>query len=232
MATINNSPKCCVYCGKTGKLTKDHIPPRCLFGKPASKKLLTVPACHSCHAPMNLDDEYFRLALTMREDIFDHPVVQKLLPAVFRSLEKPKKQRFARWFAAQGAIFDVQTPSGIYVGKKAGFHIDLPRLEAVTRRITMGLYFHETGSRLPDDYRAVSMLGNNIWMRPSEFKTIPALGAVVRRTPHTFGEDVFNYRFAIAADNPCGSIWLLTFYGRVVFVTITERTSELRPEDQ
>ena len=37
--------KCCVYCGSTGPLTDDHVPPKVIFTEPRSSNLITVPAC-------------------------------------------------------------------------------------------------------------------------------------------------------------------------------------------
>ena len=45
-----------------------------------------------------MDDEYFRLMLSVREDIYPHRVVQETLPKIIRSLSKPKASEFARGF--------------------------------------------------------------------------------------------------------------------------------------
>ena len=82
----------CVYCGYVGEMTSDHVPPQCLFGPPRPK-LITV-RCWKCHKATTKDDEYFRLMLTMRDDVFDHGDVQKVLPAVFRSLQKKEQLGF------------------------------------------------------------------------------------------------------------------------------------------
>src|SRR3954447_2286562 len=53
----------CVYCDKPAT-TRDHIPPRCLFGENKPSNLVTVPACEKCNNGAARDDEYaMRLAL-------------------------------------------------------------------------------------------------------------------------------------------------------------------------
>jgi len=61
----------CVYCGQTElKLTRDHVPPKCLFQRPRPK-LITVPACHACNDAFKLDDEYFRAAVCIEAAYFN-----------------------------------------------------------------------------------------------------------------------------------------------------------------
>jgi hypothetical protein len=54
--------KHCAICGKPCETTtRDHIPPKGLFGKPLPDNLLTVPSCQQCNQEASGDDEYFRL---------------------------------------------------------------------------------------------------------------------------------------------------------------------------
>ena len=76
MVINNNSKKKpknygeCVYCGREAQLTSDHIPPKNLFPKPRPSNLITVPSCKRCNRSASKDDEYLRLVLVMREDVF------------------------------------------------------------------------------------------------------------------------------------------------------------------
>lgn len=51
----------CAFCGQQfrGK-TKDHVPPRGLFGESPKGNLITVPACEKCNNDTSKDDEFFR----------------------------------------------------------------------------------------------------------------------------------------------------------------------------
>jgi 5-methylcytosine-specific restriction endonuclease McrA len=62
----------CVYCGKVGPTTDDHIPPKCLFPPPIRHTLPKVPSCWTCNGGSSKDDEYFRLRIIARHDVGDH----------------------------------------------------------------------------------------------------------------------------------------------------------------
>lgn len=216
-------PKCCAYCGATGKLTRDHIPPKCLFGKPLPPDVITVPACHNCHAPLNCDDEYFKTVVSMRDDVRAHPVAQKILPSVFRAFTRPDKVRFTRDIFAVRKLREVVTPGGIYLGTQEAFRVNMRRAKAVTRRITSGLYFHETGRCLP---RGCSVVSTGI-AHPNRvlddlLKQQPKIYLLLTSQPRkVIGDDVFSYRFFVVPTEPRSSIWELTFYGSISFLTIS-----------
>jgi hypothetical protein len=109
----------CVYCGRVGAITDDHIPPRNLFAKPRPSNLIKVPSCRECHGEnkqVSQDDEYFRLMLTLREDTADHPDVKKILPIVLKSLARPDKVGFAKSLLKNMKEVNVRTRSGLYLG--------------------------------------------------------------------------------------------------------------------
>ena len=43
---------------------------------------------------------------------------------------------------------NLKTPSGLYVGKRVGYDVDLNRIRSVIQRIVRGLYFAESGNPL------------------------------------------------------------------------------------
>ena len=141
----------CVYCGRGGKLTRDHIPPKNLFAKPRPK-LITVPCCDPCNATASKDDEYFRQVLVMRADIGDHPEVKKVLPALYRSWQKPTKKRFSRALLDSLTRVNVRSAGGIHLGKVPGYIVDLTRISRVLGRVAKGLFWKDSGRSLRDDY--------------------------------------------------------------------------------
>ena len=86
----------CVYCGTYSRITKDHIPPKNLFGQPRPSNLITVPCCDTCNISFSKDDEYFRFSISIRDDIFED--VQNIYSKVMRSLHKPNKVGFRNNF--------------------------------------------------------------------------------------------------------------------------------------
>lgn len=57
-----NLPNICYDCGKpldSNTLTKEHVPPKCLFPKGNKNSLITVPSCTEHNGGKSGDDEYF-----------------------------------------------------------------------------------------------------------------------------------------------------------------------------
>jgi hypothetical protein len=78
----------CVYCGNQGVVTNDHVPPKCLFPPEKRVNLITVAACEPCNAEFKLDDEYFRLALSIRPDLPNETTAEYLFEKTKSSLRK------------------------------------------------------------------------------------------------------------------------------------------------
>src|SRR6266446_781190 len=51
----------CALCGETGRVTREHVPPKNLFLPPRPGNTITVPVCEPCNHGYHLDDEYFRV---------------------------------------------------------------------------------------------------------------------------------------------------------------------------
>jgi hypothetical protein len=132
----NKPPKTgeCIYCGRVRPITEDHVPPRNLFAKPRPGNLVKVPSCYQCHSENKqaaLDDEYFRLTLTLREDTATHPEVKQILPTVLRSLARPDKVGFTKSLLKSIKKVNVRSRSGLYLGRKGAFDVNLARLDNV-----------------------------------------------------------------------------------------------------
>jgi hypothetical protein len=213
--------KQCAYCGAEGNLTVDHIPPKCLLPDPLPSDLITVPCCETCRDGTANDDTYFQAALAMRSGLYQHPDVQKILPKIVKSFGRPEQIIFTEYFFNQVKLVQVQTASESVQHPVAT--IDLNRIRAVLSRITMGLYFHEVGKRLPDECQTWVITNDEYSNMSSEAKKI--IGKVVSTAEiasrRTSGETAFGYKFSFAEDNNFCSIWILTFYESLSFVTAT-----------
>jgi hypothetical protein len=212
----------CVYCGLVGKLTDDHVPPENLFSKPLPDNLIKVPSCFKCNNGCSKDDEYFRLMLIMREDVGSHPEYDRLWPSVYRSLTRPQAEGFKTALLQNMAFTGVQTVSGLYLGRLPTYHVDLERLDRVAARVAKGLFFHELGYRLPDDYCAVSYNKAGIGGNAARLRVAEAIcKKLLTSELKTVGAGVFAYRFQRTTDDPFGSACLMTFFGRVSFLCMT-----------
>jgi hypothetical protein len=123
---------------------------------------------------------------------------------------------------------EIHTPAGLYLGRSGSYEVDVDRLCRVARRTTLGLFFRETGRRLAPPYEATTYL-------PSTFDehdrqaydetAAPMVRTLLADAPRFVGRRVLSYRWKAAADDPNATLWLLLFYDRVLFVSITTPTA-------
>jgi hypothetical protein len=177
-----------------------------------------VPCCEACRKHQSKDDEYFKFTLVMRRDVVHEPYVQAVVDSVYRGLGRPEGKGFANSLRRSARSIPKQTVSGSYDGVETVYRLDSARLTAVMRRTLLGLYFHETGQRLPDTHCA---LVYRLW----DFRDEPEMQAhfakllqtIMTGTIREIGSGVFAYAFKISPHVPHYTLWLFTVYRRVVF---------------
>ncbi len=225
----------CVYCGKIGEVTRDHIPPKGLFAKPYPKNLITVPSCGTCHSnnpKVSQDDEYFRLVVSYRDDLSTNPDILKIQKSVDRSFLYPNKIGLTTTFFNSFSDIEERTKSGLYLGKKSTYTVFSIRLENVADRIIKGLFWHEMKHRVPDDYYVISVTEDRVQAAP-ESVTIPLLENVLphlaKSSVKTIGDHTFSYRSIYNPEDSNESMWLLTFYEKVQFLCTTVPKSKILP---
>jgi hypothetical protein len=223
----------CVYCGVVGPITEDHIPPKSLFPQPRPSNLITVPACDQCNGSYSKDDEWFRLTLSIRENVKANADRNAVLPSVKRSLERPSAAGFSRAFLENVHEAPRFSPAGLYAGMQRIHVADGARLDRVATRITKGLFYHVKGYRLPDDHgvKAVhySRLGEPM-VNGTEFeKTLLQFVAMLRQETAVKIGETFSYRWLQSPNGPERTIWLLSFYGHDEYFCTTAPLDEVAP---
>ncbi len=224
----------CAYCGTTADLTKDHIPPKSLFAPPLPKNLISVYACRKCHRRTTKDDEYFRQCVCLHYGAGDHPEAQKNWEKILRSFQNPKAPGLRRRFFASLKEVWLQSQGGIHLGKSATFDVDLRRIFRVVERTVRGLYLHETGNRMPNDYEVRVYSDDTLRRRPPEttkWLEERILSLLMNAPQKVIGQDVFSYRFQLVPENLLLSAWGLVFYRSFSFLVITTPKSMARTED-
>ena len=221
----------CTYCGEVGEVTKDHIPPKNLFPLPRPGNMRTVPACLSCNAGFQADDDYLRIALTVPGKAKGHSDREAVLPTVLRGLGRPQAAGLANSLEEQVFFRELITPSGIYLGRTRAIKLDGHRLERTAARIIKGLCFHELGYRLTERHKIHAVnIERMDEARAWDPKLAQALCEVIAHTAekkrHMVGT-TFAYQFAAWPTGSQSVAWLLYFYGRLEFVC----TSFLRNSD-
>lgn len=212
-----------MYCGRRAMLTADHVPPRNIFPKPRPNNLITVPACKKCNEEASKDDEYFRLMLVMRDDVYVEPNVKQLWKTSYRGLKWSTKRGMAHNLVKNIRHGPTYTNSGIYLGNRSTYNVDLYRLDRVMERIIKGLFYHHAGYVLPKEYIARSfsvdgLVNDNVWDDP-ELKNM--LGVLSELKPVAIGKNIFSYKFLRLSDDINGSFWLFTFFSKVSFLGFT-----------
>ena len=218
----------CAYCGSTDNLTKDHVPPKNLFPEPRPLDLITVPACKRCHSRTSKDDEYFRLKICMSNDVKSHPAASTVLDTVFRSLLRSDAAGLRKQVLSDVRWVNLRTTSGLYIGRRLGYDVDLNRIRCVVERTIRGLYFEEFGKPLGLNNEVRVYTDGDIELQPDD--VLEQLKQDVLKPLSTcslrvIGNNVFSYRHQIAKENPLFSFWFLTFYGGFPALAMT-RSSE------
>jgi hypothetical protein len=90
--------------------------------------------------------------MVLKERAGSHSDAVGIRPSVFSGLQMKEKLGFARAFRRAIHEVPVQTPAGLYLGKRLAFDVNLDRLDRVVVRITRGLFWHHHRSRIPDGF--------------------------------------------------------------------------------
>jgi hypothetical protein len=229
--SAHRAQKVCAFCGKRRELTKDHVPPRCLFPEGFRQNLIVVGACKECNLQSSQDDAYLQSLLVSDADLQGAPQVQALQPTFLRSLARPQARGFANTFWSTFQNIDMVTPSGLYLSTRKGFTVDAPRLRRIMAKIVKGLFFHEFGRRLPSSHDVLTWFGNTLRYAapPKNFDTfLNQLRHLIAGSKlKEVGGDTFSYRYNVNPDARLQSFWLLRFYRTREFLAWTLGKKEL-----
>ena len=203
----------CVYCGAPAPVTRDHIPPKCLFPKPRPADLITVPACEQCNHSFAADDEYFRAAMVAPAT--DQKEAAHVWEETLRGLRRRPKFRQA-WVDSITRV-ELRTPAGLYLGTREGLSLSGPRIRNVVHRIIRGLLWHHYKVLVPGTTAAFETRYN-----PEVGPILPMLQADTVLSG--VGGEVFRYRHGLTAETPLVSLWWMRFYATTHFLTIVDGT--------
>ena len=212
------SKKVCVYCGSLKNLTRDHVPPKCLFATPP-QNAITVPSCRRCNVNASRDDEYFRLILANRRDVKDHPEASEARQKSARSLRRPKARGLTKSFLGGVKPLYIENELGV-IEPWAGYHVDLLRIERVASRIVKGLFWNETGKCLPREYEVLARVDSELPQIDQATKEM--FYQALKEEPRNVGREVFKYWFKATQEDKFASIWILLFYESISFFCFTD----------
>jgi hypothetical protein len=208
----------CVLCGRFGPVTREHVPPRALFLKPRPQNTITVPLCEPCNGASKLDDEYFRLHVTMGAEpgtklgrLWAEKVVAKTLQnsPKLKSMLAEEREKFAELYKGR----TVRTADGQLVPEEMHYllqPLSAKRINGIVEKMVRCLHFHEHKERLPTD---AGFVINTIFWTEDDYEMVkhfPTGGVGME------GEFLYHYRTV----EPGAGRWLLSFYDKHVFDVI------------
>lgn len=188
------------------------MPPKGIFPKPRPANLITVPSCGNCNGNTKLDDEYFRLIVSVASNnSSDGSAI--LTTRVFpKWREKPA---LLERLISSMRLVDAYSEGGIFVGARPAFTYSAKRLLNVIRKTVKGLYYHHICLPIPVPYDV-----KDFQLRPRLAKSFIPLVQALRR--YDMGTDAFSYRYVVDEKEPGLSYWFLMFYKDVLIWTRTE----------
>lgn len=190
----------CYLCGGAAS-TKDHVPPKMLFPPPRPSNLITLACCSACNGAYSKDEEYFRNNLAMISDYKNAREVWEATRRSYRRVPRILEGMMAR-----------MSPVRVGTNTFSRLTFDAKRTNRVLAKITRGLIYHHTGSRIPDSVVIDAFL-------PQDLPGIENYLSVMRWKGR-WGT-TFSYLGTMANDEPSVGFWLLNFYvSRVFFVSL------------
>lgn len=218
----------CTYCGVQPGTTRDHVPPKSLFARPRPS-LVTVPCCEACRSTQSLDDEYFVQMLSMKSGLRETDSSRDARNAALRALSKPTKQRSTQALLRSVNNVSMHSLTGLYLGNRLAYDVDLERLCKVIERTVVGLHLEEFKIRLPAGHRCKAHALDGFEQAPlaakSDVRTL--WGHATSGQRRDLGVDVFTYWFREVQDSERATMWAFVVYGGVGFVAITAPSGHL-----
>ena len=213
----------CVYCGTHGHVTSDHVPPKCLFPPNDRVNLITVNACATCHDGFKLDDEYFRVALSVRADLPEGPEAVFLREQTKRTLRNPVAKQFRAAIGRATTHISIRSKGGTVMGDLMAIKLNPIRITRTAERIVRGLYAKHFEKPLPDTHEVfVSILDfqkdDSVLEQSDTREILILLGQYGKR--RLFGKTL-DLWYAAVDDDPNSSVWWVRLHGIFGFIGFT-----------
>jgi hypothetical protein len=202
----------CAYCGEQRGITRDHVVPRALFGRPSPPNLITVPACDACNNTKSRNDAYLRDLVTC--DIYgnQHPVAHQIFQQSVLSAARQNYSVLARAARAAARLEPLYTRGGLYLGTHVSVPLEEERTTSIFMTLVRGLYYDHRKQVLPQHYD-FEIRRYDPWDFDQFWRQIQHMSW---NGPRCIG-DVFGCAYLHAAEDPFTTYWLLWFYDRVFF---------------
>jgi hypothetical protein len=201
----------CVYCGKIGQTTKEHVVPRCFY--PPSKatsrvQRITIRACRPCNDGWADDEAHTKHVLLVAGE--PNAAVQELWASALRAMTIHADGHRRLFDLAERLVpmtIDGRERHVIYPARD-------PRVVRVIRKIVRGLSAqHHIGTAVPDD---------RVWVDVLDPPPPPELLDSVEL--HHVERDIIEYWYDHSGEHPTiQSVWFVRLFERRNFVALVWR---------
>jgi len=197
------------YCCDKDAISREHIPPKCIFPDPRPLNMITIPSCDKHNLEKSKDDEYFRWFIVTICAEFSSEAVQLLKGKVIRGL---RRSPALLNMIMQGAIkdIDVYSKGGIWLGRRPGFKYDKNRILRILKLLCKGLYYYHFNKRIINIHKFA------LEFNPDLDKN--AIDEITNLKLYNIGKgNVFSYRYYrkdIDGKDTC--LWFLMFYNSLL----------------
>src|SRR3990167_5778700 len=212
--------KTCVFCGNPAN-TREHIPAKQFFKGVPENRLITVPSCSDCNKNFQKNEDFFRQFLAgFLMDRSDH--AKKLMEnEVSRSIKR--KPALGIQMFSQMKKVNLYTKSGIYLGPKTMYRVsdlDYKMINSVVEKIIKGLFYHEFGETIPEDW-----IIRIVWINPKRDKELGLTEMAKELKWNVIKDDTFAYGHQFVPET-FQSIWILDFFKTPIFyILLINRTT-------
>jgi len=208
----------CVYCGKIGQTTKEHVVPRCFY--PPSKatsrvQRITIRACRPCNDGWADDEAHTKHVLLVAGQ--SNAAVQELWQSAFRAMTAAadgRRRLFDLVDQLVPMIVDGEERRVIYPARD-------PRVVRVIRKMVRGLCaHHRVATAVPEE---------RVWVDIIDPPPPPEVLATVEL--HHVERDIIEYWYndRLVEHPPLQSVWFLRLFERRNFVALVWRQDPADP---
>ena len=158
------------------------------------------------------------MALANRRDVAEQPEAVKVREKIARSLQYPEAKGLKHSFLSSVETFYFRNEMGV-IEPGASYLADHDRLGRVASRIVKGLFWNQTGERLPKDYVAEAFVDAGLTRIDEPVMQI--YREVLNEKPLSVGRGVFKYWYKSTPEDKFASAWVLLFYESIYFYCLT-----------
>lgn len=206
----------CYLCGKIGKMTKEHAPPKFLSPKSPDSMFATISACEDCNKANSHAESKFRDFVAAAGAYSGNKSADGAYEASIRNFQRSPAARMllgpsvdlVRIIKSIKHV-DLFSKGGIYLGKAPILHVpEDPDYKKVLIKIAKGVHFLKTGFVIPANYRVMAGFLNEV--PPLELDILNSLN------PSERAGDFFHFRGGYAKEDVNACVYYMVFYKKVL----------------